>query len=99
MCIIFDKEALAILKILGYNFYCNREVEPPSPDPNDGICDYWEMMPFKSKPKAIKTYLKLNKESYNNNLWTNAEMLEEMADGMFGLIFTINIDHVFPQLP
>ena len=94
MKIVFDKEALAILQTLGYRYFCNKEAYPPVPDPNEGLCAYWEIIPFKSRAKALKAYCQLHKVNYNNQFWTDGQYLDEMAAGMFGLEFYINIDNV-----
>ena len=51
MEVIFDNTALEILRMMGYRYFCNREILVPVPDPNDGMCAYWEMIPFKTKAR------------------------------------------------
>lgn len=52
MRVDFDNTAIEILRQLGYKYYCNVEVTAPSLDPNEGLCAYWEMTPFKSKARG-----------------------------------------------
>lgn len=94
MKVTFDIEALAILQTLGYSYFCNKEVPPTVPGPNEGLCAYWEIIPFKTRAKAVKAYVELHRINNFNQIWSDQEYLEEMAGGMFGLHFYINIDHV-----
>jgi hypothetical protein len=95
MNVQFDTTSLEILETLGYKYFCNKEVPPPYPDPNEGLCAYWEILPFKSKAKALRTYLDLREVDSNNQLWTDIEWIDEMAEGMFGINFSLNLDYVF----
>lgn len=91
MEVIFDNTALEILRMMGYRYFCNREILVPVPDPNDGMCAYWEMIPFKTKASALKSYLRLRESNINNGLWWEEEHLNELAGGMFGLIVYVKI--------
>jgi hypothetical protein len=96
MNLVFDRTALEILKVMGYRYFCNKEVAPPELDPNEGLVVYWELIPFKSKPAAMKTYLGLRELDRNNYIWFEEEHLAEMADGIFGLEFHVKIaENVF----
>ena len=93
MEVIFDNTALEILRMMGYRYFCNREILTPVPDPNDGMCAYWEMLPFKTKSSALKSYLALREASSNNGLWYEEEHLTELSSELFGLIVYIS----FPE--
>ena len=93
MEVIFDNTALEILRMMGYRYFCNREILTPVPDRNDGMCAYWEMLPFKTKASALKSYLSLRESNINNGLWYDEEHLAELSSGLFGLIVYIR----FPE--
>ena len=96
MNLVFDRTALEILRAMGYRYYCNKVVSPPELDPNEGLAVYWELIPFKAKSTALKTYLQLKELDMNNYIWYENEHLAEIADGMFGLEFHVKItEHVF----
>ena len=91
MKVIFDETALEILRMMGYRYFCNREIMTPVPDLNDGMCVYWELVPFKTKASAVKSYLSLRELNSNNGLWWEEEHLTELSGGMFGLIVYVKI--------
>ena len=91
MNLVFDRTALEILKAMGYRYFCNMEVAAPELDPYEGMSVYWELIPFKTKPTALKAYLRLRDAGINNQLWYDEEHLAEMADGLFGLVMNIKI--------
>jgi hypothetical protein len=96
MDVLFDSTALKILRMMGYRYFCNREIALPEPDPNDGMCAYWEITPFKTKASALKSYLSLRNANSNNRIWWEDEHLEELSCGLFGLIVYLNLtDDVF----
>ena len=91
MKVIFDETALEILRMMGYRHFCNHEILTPVPDLNDGMCAYWEMLPFKTKASAVKSYLSLRELNSNNGLWWEEEHLTELSGGMFGLIVYVKL--------
>jgi len=91
MNVVFDRTALDVMKLMGYRYFCNKEIPAPELDPNEELCIYWELIPFKRKSSALKTYLALNAANENNGLWWDKEHLTELADGLFGLVIYIRI--------
>jgi len=91
MEIVFDHTALEILRMMGYRYFCNREIAAPVPDHNDGMCAYWEMTPYKTKASALKSYLSLRKTNIHNGIWWEDEHLSELSGGLFGLIVYLNL--------
>ena len=90
MVAVFDDTAYEYLKLMGYKYFCHRQIAPQL-DPEEGMVVYWLLTPFKTKAGALKNYLRLQKANMACQVWSETEHLKELAGSLFGLIVYVKL--------